>query len=202
MSVADIGHLISKRSKPQDVYYTPPDLVKMHLRECVPYYTEGDLVFDPFYGKGAYYNLYDEFFPNCRKEFTEIALGKDFFEYTGKPDIVVSNPPFSILAKVMTRLVELRPRCVSLLLGTINCNRNRLQLMDEGGYNLVSYRIESVCSWFGESCLMTWIRKEHCPHPLFTFSWGSKRHKNIDGYVPPKDRKKQITTDSSTPASE
>lgn len=192
---------IQRRDKPQDVFYTPTELVKAHLSECVPYYKPNDLVYDPFFGKGAYYNLYDEFFPNCRKEFTEIAMGKDFFAYNGTPDIVVSNPPFSLLTRVMKHLVQLRPKCISLVMGCLNMTSTRLRDMDEAGYTLVSQRIENVSHWFGYTYVLTWVLKEHSPYPpnMCLVTWGAKTHKNIDGYVLPKDRKKP-TADSSTPA--
>jgi hypothetical protein len=170
---------IQRRASPQDVFYTPTKLVKAHLIECVPYYQTGDLVYDPFYGQGAYYNLYDEFFPNCRKEFTEIAMGKDFFDYKGKPDIVVSNPPFSLMKKVLDRLIELRPKCISLVMGTLNMTPSRLRLMHEAGYTLVSHRVERVSNWFAETYLVTWILKERSPYPpgLCKISWGMESHK-------------------------
>lgn len=198
-TIDKVASAIQKRASPQDVYYTPTELVKAHLRECVPYYKVGDLVFDPFYGKGAYYNLYDEFFPQCRKEFTEIEMGKDFFTYDGKPDIVVSNPPFSLLTKVMKRLLELRPKCISLLMGGFNLTTYRMRTMDEAGYTLVSQRIELVQNWFGRTVLSTWVLKEYSPHPAYMcrVSWGIKQHKNIDGYVLPKDRPKQVPLETN-----
>jgi hypothetical protein len=199
MATSKIAHTIHRRPKRQDVYYTPTGLVEAHLRECVPYYKVGDLVFDPFYGNGAYYNLYDEFFPQCRKEFTEIEMGKDFFAYDGKPDIVVSNPPFSIMTKVIKRLFELRPKCISLLMGNINITNPRMRIMDEAGYTLVSMRIEKVQSWFANSALLTWVLKEYSPYSDYTcrVSWGLKVHDNIDGYVLPKDRPKQLPLETN-----
>jgi hypothetical protein len=199
MSTTKIAYSITRRAKPQDVYYTPTELVKSHLRECVPYYQVGDLVYDPFYGNGAYYNLYDEFFPKCRKEFTEIEMGKDFFAYVGKPDIIVSNPPFSIMTKVVQRLLELRPKCISLLMGGLNMTHARMRMMDEAGYALVSQRVESVRHWFGRSVLLTWVLKEHSPYPAYMcrVSWGEKEHNNVDGYVLPNDRPKQVPLETN-----
>jgi hypothetical protein len=199
MPTTKTAYSITRRSKPQDVYYTPTEVVKAHLRECVPYYKVGDLVYDPFYGNGAYYNLYDEFFPQCRKEFTEIEMGKDFFAYDGKPDIVVSNPPFSILKKVIKRLLELRPKCISLLMGALNMTPLRMRTMEEAGYILVSQRVESVRHWFGRSVLLTWVLKEYSPYPAYMcrVSWGEKEHNNVDGYVLPNDRPKQIPLETN-----
>jgi hypothetical protein len=201
--VQAIASDISNRDKPHDIFYTPTELAKAHLRECVPYYKEGDLVYDPFFGHGAYYNLYDEFFPNCQKEFTEIEMGKDFFAYDGKPDMIVSNPPFSLMTKVMIRLTQLRPKCISIVMGCLNVSPRRLRMMDDAGYTLVSQRIENVFEWFGRLVLMTWIRKDHLTSQtaMCKVSWGERSHRNnMD--VPSKERKKKITSDSLTPASE
>jgi hypothetical protein len=177
--VSNIATSIKNRSTPQDVYYTPQAVVKSHLQECVPYYKEGDLVYDPFFGQGAYYNLYDEFFTNCRKEYSEITMGKDFFEYEGRPDIIVSNPPFSILKQVLDRLLEIRPKCISLLLGGLNLTPRRMSMMRDAGYRLVAFRVESVGSWFGRTIIVTWVLSEHetLPLPLCRFTWGEVNHK-------------------------
>jgi len=195
MPVDSTADSINRRAKPQDVYYTPTELVKAHLRECVPYYKVGDLVFDPFYGNGAYYSLYDEFFPQCRKEFTEIEMGKDFFAYDGRPDIVVSNPPFSLLTQILQRLFVLRPKCISLVLGVLNLTPKRLSIMENAGYRLVALRVESVRDWFGASVLLTWVLPEFVMFQ--TISAGSKIHDSMNGYVLPKDRPKQVPLETN-----
>lgn len=167
-------------------------MVREHLAECQPYYKEGDTVFDPFFGQGAYYNLYDEFFPNCKKEFTEIAMGKDFFEYDGKPDIVVSNPPFSLLNRIFVRLLELRPKCISLLVGCMNMTRCRLNRMEQGGYTLVRMLVADVHRWFSVQLLLTWVRNDVLGENVLCKVHGSPTlHENEDYVLPSKRRVKK-----------
>ncbi len=77
-----------------DTYYfhqTPHQLAK-DLMNHIPI-LEGDICFEPFRGTGAFYNAFPEY---TQKEWCEITEGRDFKEYTGKIDWVISNPPFRL----------------------------------------------------------------------------------------------------------
>ena len=73
--MAQIAHSIKQRATPKDVFYTPPELVKLHLDMVKPYVSPISTVYDPFFGKGAYYNAFEEAFPNSTYEFSEIEMG-------------------------------------------------------------------------------------------------------------------------------
>lgn len=94
---SSIANTIKNRKVHNDVFYTPISLVRVHLEKMKKYVEEGDYILDGFYGSGNYYNLYKEYLPNCNYDFTEIVMGKDFLLYDGKVDMIVSNPPYSIL---------------------------------------------------------------------------------------------------------
>ena len=51
--------------------------------------TDDEVWFDPFRGKGVYY---DNFPAANKKEWCEIEDGKDFFEFNGKVDVICSQP--------------------------------------------------------------------------------------------------------------
>ena len=53
--------------------------------------------YDHFKGTGNYYNQ----FPNVKKYWSEIIDGRDFFKTKGKVNVLCSNPPYSILNKVL-----------------------------------------------------------------------------------------------------
>ena len=90
MNFGNVANAIKNREQPNDVFYTPAQLVKQ-LLEHVPL-DHGDMVLDPFMGEGAFFNAY---FPCVRSDWCEITKGRDFYEYVKPVDWVISNPPFS-----------------------------------------------------------------------------------------------------------
>lgn len=77
-----------------EIYYfhqTPTELAKLLINE-VPL-IKNDIVLEPFKGEGAFYNNYPDF---VKKDYCEIEEGKDFKDYQGEIDWVISNPPFRL----------------------------------------------------------------------------------------------------------
>ena len=72
-------------------HQTPEQLAKDLINEVE--FTEGDKVFEPFKGEGAFYNNLPQ---NVVKYWTEIKEGRDFRDFTENVDWVISNPPFRI----------------------------------------------------------------------------------------------------------
>ncbi|NBW38392.1 MAG: hypothetical protein EBR30_25885 [Cytophagia bacterium] len=106
---SSISHSIKHRTIAKDVFYTPEAVAKKHISLISS--TTNDLWLDPFRGKGIYYDHFPE-----SKEWCEITDDRDFFSYDGKPDVICSNPPYSILDKVFQKSIDLQPRIVSYLL--------------------------------------------------------------------------------------
>jgi hypothetical protein len=154
-----INRNIKDRTKPNDIFYTPIDLVKTHLMYIKEYVKDGDVIFDGFYGTGNYYNTYPEVFKNNTFDYTEIELGKDFFEYDKKVDVIVSNPPYSIIDKVFEKSVSLNPHTISYLIGQNNLTCKRIEYMNSKGYFLVKLFFTKVWKWFGMSCIVVFSKK-------------------------------------------
>jgi len=152
---------IKKRDNPKDVFYTPIDLVKTHLDYVLPYVKENDIIFDPFYGTGNYYKLFEEYYPNNTYDFTEIEMGKDFFQYDKKVDIIVSNPPYSLIDQVFDKSVSLNPFIISYLIGLHNLTTRRIEKMNEKGYFLVKIKMMKVFKWFGMSAIVIFKKEEN-----------------------------------------
>ena len=77
-----------------DAYYfhqTPP-LLAAALVSRLPI-EPTDRLYEPFRGEGAFYNAFPEGNP---KDWSEIQQGRDYKEYTGEYDWVITNPPFSL----------------------------------------------------------------------------------------------------------
>jgi hypothetical protein len=156
LSMTEKANKIKKRETPNDVFYTPIPLVKVHLDFIAEYVKPEDKWFDPFFGQGAYYNN----FPTEKKDFCEIALGKDFFNYHKEVDIICSNPPFSKLQKVLEHSITLKPRVVSYVMGVINLTPLRIELMNKHGYGLVKIHMCKVYNWFSVTVLTLFVLGE------------------------------------------
>jgi len=150
---------IKKRSNPNDVFYTPLPLVKIHLEFVKEYVDEGDIIFDGFYGSGNYYKTYPEVFTTNTFDFTEIEMGKDFFEYDKKVNMIVSNPPYSMIDKVLEKSISLEPHTISYLIGQNNLTCKRIEYMNSNGYFLDKMYFTKVFKWFGMSAIVVFTKK-------------------------------------------
>ena len=80
--------------KDESYYFqqTPNALARDLLIKHDGLFAEGDVLYEPFKGEGAFYNH----FPNrCETKWAEIEDGVDFKEIEGY-DWVISNPPFKL----------------------------------------------------------------------------------------------------------
>ena len=150
------ANMIRNKDERTDVYITPETLVRRHLSifdgisNCV--------VLDPFRGSGAYFNLFSEYFPESVYEWCEIEAGVDFFDYTGMPTVIVSNPPYSMIEKILDKCYEIRPRYISFLLQAHNVTPHRIEKANENGYYVFDYTICRTDRWFGVSVILTLSR--------------------------------------------
>jgi len=139
------SHTIKNRDKSNDIFITPLPLAKYHIDMIET--IETDTWYDPFKNDGSYYNQ----FPTEKKEWSEILDGKDFFDYDGKPEIICSNPPYSILDKVIEKSINLKPRVISYLIGVGNLTARRIEMLENAGYKLKSLHMCKVFKWYGMS---------------------------------------------------
>lgn len=146
---ANISHNIKQRENPNDVFITPLELAKKQIDmiEII----ENELWFDPFKNSGSYYN---QFPSNIKKDWTEILEGKDFFEYNNKVDVICSNPPYSIIDKVLNKCIELKPKVISFLIGIGNLTCKRIELLNKAGYGISKIHFCKVFKWYGMSIIV------------------------------------------------
>lgn len=160
---SSVGHKIKNKDKPNDVFYTPLNLVKKHLEIIKPFVKDKDIILDPFYGDGAYHNLFKDYFKDNTFDFTEIELKKDFFKYDKNVDIIVSNPPYSCINEVLEHSIKLKPRIISYLIGIHNLTPKRIEYMNNNGYKIVNVHMIKVYKWFGMSLIVTFSKDgENC----------------------------------------
>jgi 16S rRNA A1518/A1519 N6-dimethyltransferase RsmA/KsgA/DIM1 with predicted DNA glycosylase/AP lyase activity len=135
-----ISHSIKHRKNAKDIFYTPELVAKTHISLI----KQDGLWLDAFKGKGVYYDN----FP-YKKDWCEIIDGKDFFDYNICPDVIISNPPYSILDKVFKKSIELNPTIISYLLLHGSMTPRRIKMFNDAGYGLTSIYITKVFKWYG-----------------------------------------------------
>lgn len=143
-----ISHSIKQRNKANDIFITPIDLAKKHIDMIE--FNENDKWLDPCKNNGSYYNN----FPNDNKDYCEILEQKDFFEYEGHVDIIIQNPPYSLMNKWIEKNIELNPRIISFLIGIGNLTAKRIETLEHAGYGLTKMKMLKVNRWYGMSVLV------------------------------------------------
>lgn len=109
-----------------DVVYTPDEIA----RDIVSYFKPKGKCLDPCKGGGAFL----QFLP-AGSDWCEISEGRDFFDYHGQVDWIVSNPPYSILDEWLTHSYEVAADIVYLLPlpKLFNSARRMEMICDNGG---------------------------------------------------------------------
>jgi len=150
-----ISHNIKKRETPNDVFITPLLLSKRAIEMVGT--TEG-LWLDPFKATGSYYNQ----FPTENKVYTEISEGIDFFDFTDPVDVICSNPPYSLIDKVLKHSISLKPKIINYLIGIGNLTAKRVELLNNAGYYLTKMEMCKVFKWYGMSVIVQFeLNKEN-----------------------------------------
>ena len=75
-------------------HQTPVDLCKKLI--AITPLENGDKVLEPFKGEGGFY---DNLPNHINKDWCEITQGRDYKDYSGDIDWIVSNPPFKLDGK-------------------------------------------------------------------------------------------------------
>ena len=155
MTKSNTSHNIKQRETPNDVFITPLKLAKYNIDMIE--YKEEDVWYDPFKNNGSYYNQ----FPNENKKWSEILEEKDFFTFDEKVDIICSNPPYSMINKVLEKSVELKPRIISYLIGVNNLTAKRMEYMENNGYYITKIHMCKVFKWYGMSMIVVWEKDKN-----------------------------------------
>ena len=143
-----IAHSIKQRNKANDIFITPIDLAKKHIDMIE--FNENEKWLDPCKNNGSYYNN----FPNDNKDYCEILEQKDFFEYEGHVDIIIQNPPYSLMNKWIEKNIKLKPRIISFLIGIGNLTAKRIETLENAGYGLTKMKMLKIYRWYGMSSIV------------------------------------------------
>jgi hypothetical protein len=160
----------------EETYYfhqTPVELAKQ-LIPTIPLLPT-DRLYEPFKGEGAFF---DHFPAENPKDWSEIKLGRDYKDYTGEYDWVLTNPPFRLDGEngrvnafwyLLDYYTDRAKKGVAFLamdscLGTLT--PKRLAALAAKGWGVQKLVVCSVKKWRGR---YFWIILEKKPSPFYFY---------------------------------
>ena len=122
-----------KKNRPeQDIVYTPRDLAL----DIIQHYSPSGRVLDPSCGDGAFLDQFDS---DCTTDWCELDQGRDFFDYSGKCDWIVTNPPWSMMRQFLIHGMTLADNIVYLTSINHYTTKARLRDMRQAGFGLKEF---------------------------------------------------------------
>lgn len=157
MPNTNASHSIKKRNTANDVFITPVDVAKQQIE--LHTIIDGELWLDPCRNNenGSYYSNYPS---EVNKDWCEILEGRDFLQYSGSPDVICGNPPYSFLDTWISKTLELNPKEFSLLIGIGNLTTRRMEIIENAGYGLARMKMLKIWKWYGMSCIVVFAKGE------------------------------------------
>ena len=149
-----IGNDVKWRKKANDKIYTPKPVALKMIEMCD--LKEGDLVLDPSYGGGVFYDNLPEY---VNKYWCEIEKGKDFFEYDKRVDCIIGNPPYSLWDKWLEHTVKIADK-FCYIFGILNLTNIRLRKIIDNGYGITKIHLINIDWWFGHYYLIVFEKNK------------------------------------------
>jgi hypothetical protein len=155
--------------KDQTYYFhqTPFALAK-DLMEFICY-EDGDTLYEPFKGEGAFYNCFPVTTNNI---WTEITEGKCYKEFTEEVDWVITNPPFklpnekgerkNVIYPLLLHFTSIAKKGIAFLVSDYGLNSlttKRLNQMKEAGFYLQKLIVCGIKKWRGRYYFMIFTKK-------------------------------------------
>ena len=114
------GFVPKSNSPEKDLVMTPSWLAS----DIMNHFAVKGFYLDPCKGEGAFYNCYE----STNKDYCELSEGIDFFDYQGKADWIVTNPPWSKMRQFLVKGMEVADNIVYLT--TINHYTTKRRMSD------------------------------------------------------------------------
>lgn len=171
---------IKSRKSPFDKIYTPKPVALKMIEMCN--LKQGDLVLDPSYGEGVFYDNLPDY---VNKEWCEIDKGVDFFEYNKKVDCIVGNPPYSIWDKWLRHTMTLTDK-FCYIFGILNFTDKRVNDIMNNGYGITKFHLVKIDWWFSPSFLVVFEKNKQSiisvePNRIFCDICNSKCKRGLNG---------------------
>lgn len=97
-----------------DKVYTPDNIVVDVLSHFGSIIGCDESLMEPFKGEGAFYNRLKNY-SNKDVVWCEIDEGVNFFDFNGKVDWIITNPPYSIFKDVLPKCLEVADNNILLI---------------------------------------------------------------------------------------
>tara|TARA_R110000822_G_scaffold58401_6_gene146149 strand:+ start:4887 stop:5438 length:552 start_codon:yes stop_codon:yes gene_type:complete len=155
----------------KDKIYTPDKIALKCFNKIKYHLNKTDILYEPFYGKGAFYNLFEDY----DRHYTEIDMGLDFFKIDNdiKTDYIITNPPYSIITKILDKMFLLTNlRGFGLLVNNLTMTPERLCNIEEKGFYATDLYIFKIREWFGYQYF--WFFKKLDKKPLANITYTKK----------------------------
>jgi hypothetical protein len=141
----NICNKIRSRKTANDVIYTPKPVALLMIEMCD--IKLNDIVLDPSMGDGVFFDNLPVY---CIKDYCEITMNKDFFNYHDKVDLVIGNPPYSLWNKWIKHTMEITDK-FCYIFGCFNFTDKRVKDILDNGFGLTKFHILKIDWWFGHS---------------------------------------------------
>ena len=143
---------------PNDKVYTPENVVKeiMKLYDL----NNAKTIYDPFAGTNKVF--FNNFPKHTKNYWTEIDLGKDFFNFHEQVDWIITNPPYSKYPEVMEHSFKIADNIVYVLpISKVVSSLGRLRDIEKyGGIVSIHYFSASKAGFpFGFPCAAIYFKK-------------------------------------------
>ena len=136
-----------------DILYTPKSIAINMIDMCE--LRENEYVLDPSKGGGVFYDNYPEY---VKKEWCEIAEGKNFFDCVNKFDWVIGNPPYSMWDKWLEHTMAITEN-FCYIFGFMNFTPTRIHKIQEKGFVLTKLHLVKVDWWMSQSIICVFQKK-------------------------------------------
>jgi len=180
---------IKHRKSPNDVWSTPPDLAKK-LISYVPIKKQ-DFVCDAFAGKVGNQPFFENYPASWKNSWLEIEEGRNAFNSNMLHDWIITNPPFSIITRVLEYSSWSCKKGFAYILPNLSLTNKRIQLMESRGFyitKMVSFDNPKEWGNLGFPHMFVIWEKRHKSKKLFISIKRNKfRQKTLEGYYESKN---------------
>jgi len=152
------GKAAGKQEGYTSTHFTPETAV-IDLLKLIPF-ESSDVALDPSAGVNK---VWFNNFP-CQKEYCEIEEGTNFFEYAGKCDWIVGNPPFTDFVKYLMHSPSIANKGFAYLIGHSRINQvtpRRLSILESQGFYLSKLHVLTIKKWFGRYYFLVFSRSKN-----------------------------------------
>jgi hypothetical protein len=126
----------------------------------VRHFAPSGRVLDPARGQGAFFKALVAY--GCLTDWCELEQGRDFLQYQGRVDWVLTNPPWSKFLPFLKHAMRLAPNIVFLASVSHFMFKARLRALEEAGFGLrEALLVPSPAQWSmgGFQAAAVWVQK-------------------------------------------